>query len=44
MVQNMSFDVTFERVLDLRCEVAESPVYDESQLPVLRRYRSPGSA
>ncbi|AWI59974.1 SMP-30/gluconolactonase/LRE family protein [Sinorhizobium fredii] len=25
----MSFDLTFECVLDLRCEVAESPVYDE---------------
>ncbi|WEX75547.1 SMP-30/gluconolactonase/LRE family protein [Sinorhizobium numidicum] len=25
----MSFDLTFECVLDLRCEVAESPVYDD---------------
>ncbi len=25
----MSFDLTFECVLDLRCDVAESPVYDE---------------
>ena len=25
----MSFDLTFECLLDLRCSVAESPVYDE---------------
>lgn len=29
MVSNMSFDLTFECLLDSRCDVAESPVFDE---------------